>query len=313
MSNYLHGSKSLVRCKCERIVKVPDERPRKITCPCGRKLLVNRCCDEEWHAPVPCYIWQIASHFDPTKKAKKTKKVKNPFRKYEPLFDWIDRNTKRCPRCRVPVLKDRANPVENCPQCDLPICDFCLEGHKPDQCQYEFRISSQGQCTSILLKGIFSEKEYKEDYVNSNEYMEKLPSADMVKAKVAPNSGVLVHGGIQFVNQLANVGKQLELWRKDMIRFYTFRYFFTIYSPSARAHTFETDFQRFKDTFSKLSKMICGDLSRTADLETLETWRDEVLRLATVAKDLRKKMMEDAVKGTRNLTFQFLMTYRFIE
>lgn len=86
-NSYVESNKLTKWCpgvNCGRAVKVSQVECRPVLCDCGTKFCFG--CAHEWHEPVNCRLLKLW-----TKKCNDDSETSN----------WINANTKECPKCQV--------------------------------------------------------------------------------------------------------------------------------------------------------------------------------------------------------------------
>uniref|UniRef100_A0A7E4VR74 RBR-type E3 ubiquitin transferase n=1 Tax=Panagrellus redivivus TaxID=6233 RepID=A0A7E4VR74_PANRE len=101
---------------CEKVIKVPHAECRAVICDCG--MCFCFACSMEWHEPVTCELlkkWQ--------KKCSDDSETSN----------WLNANTKDCPKCHVTIEKDGGCNHMTCRSqtCKHEFCWMCLGPWKP--------------------------------------------------------------------------------------------------------------------------------------------------------------------------------------
>uniref|UniRef100_A0A1I7S7D3 RBR-type E3 ubiquitin transferase n=1 Tax=Bursaphelenchus xylophilus TaxID=6326 RepID=A0A1I7S7D3_BURXY len=101
---------------CGRAVKVPHAECRPIKCECSMVFCFN--CSQEWHDPVSCDMLKLW-----LKKCSDDSETSN----------WLNANTKDCPKCHVTIEKDGGCNHMTCKNvsCRFEFCWTCLGPWKP--------------------------------------------------------------------------------------------------------------------------------------------------------------------------------------
>ncbi|CAJ0578310.1 unnamed protein product, partial [Mesorhabditis spiculigera] len=101
---------------CGKAVKVAHSEPRPILCTCGHRWCF--CCSEQWHIPVNCRLLKLW-----LKKCNDDSETSN----------WINANTKECPKCQATIEKDGGCNHMSCKNtaCRHEFCWMCLGPWEP--------------------------------------------------------------------------------------------------------------------------------------------------------------------------------------
>ncbi|GJN24037.1 hypothetical protein PR202_gb11745 [Eleusine coracana subsp. coracana] len=111
LESYLEDNDSVKWCPsvphCGHAIRVgASERYVEVECPCGFSFCFN--CAAHAHSPCPCTIWEKWSA-----KSSDSENIK-----------WIVNNTKSCPKCFKPIVKDGGCNLVRC-KCGQYLCYLC--------------------------------------------------------------------------------------------------------------------------------------------------------------------------------------------
>lgn len=96
---------------CNNIIKVQDVEMKPVTCKCNHVFCFQ--CSENWHEPLECRLLRKWN-----KKCNDSSETSN----------WINVNTKECPKCNVPIEKNGGCNYMTCRnlKCRTAFCWVCL-------------------------------------------------------------------------------------------------------------------------------------------------------------------------------------------
>ncbi|CAB3407100.1 unnamed protein product [Caenorhabditis bovis] len=119
VASYVDTNRLLRWCPgvdCEKAVKVSHCEPRLAICTCGMRFCFF--CGNEWHEPVNCRLLKLWM-----KKCSDDSETSN----------WINANTKECPKCQVIIEKDGGCNHMTCKNisCRFEFCWMCLGPWEP--------------------------------------------------------------------------------------------------------------------------------------------------------------------------------------
>ena len=97
---------------CKNVVIYPSLKQADIFCKCGNDFCFK--CLKKAHHPISCYLlaeWLDDIGIDESEL-------------------WIKANTKPCPKCKVPIEKNKACMHMTCSQCKYEFCWLCMGDYK---------------------------------------------------------------------------------------------------------------------------------------------------------------------------------------
>uniref|UniRef100_A0AC34R3X0 RBR-type E3 ubiquitin transferase n=1 Tax=Panagrolaimus sp. JU765 TaxID=591449 RepID=A0AC34R3X0_9BILA len=108
INSFVECNKLLKWCpapNCDKVIKVSHPECRAVTCDCECTFCFK--CSNEWHEPIDC---ELLSKW--IKKCSDDSETSN----------WLNANTKDCPKCHVTIEKDGGcNHMTYCPKCHVTI------------------------------------------------------------------------------------------------------------------------------------------------------------------------------------------------
>uniref|UniRef100_A0A1I7Y736 RBR-type E3 ubiquitin transferase n=1 Tax=Steinernema glaseri TaxID=37863 RepID=A0A1I7Y736_9BILA len=119
MYSFVESNRLLKWCPgadCGKVIKVQHFEARPVTCDCGMTFCFE--CSHEWHEPVNCRLLRLWA-----KKCSDDSETAN----------WINANTKECPKCQVTIEKDGGCNHMTCKNsaCKAEFCWMCLGPWEP--------------------------------------------------------------------------------------------------------------------------------------------------------------------------------------
>eukprot|EP00698_Gefionella_okellyi_P012867 TRINITY_DN3499_c0_g2_i1.p1 TRINITY_DN3499_c0_g2~~TRINITY_DN3499_c0_g2_i1.p1 ORF type:complete len:462 (-),score=17.15 TRINITY_DN3499_c0_g2_i1:309-1694(-) len=92
-------------------------------CPCSTPLCPQ--CGDEPHEPLTCSLLQ---------NYREREARHNRHSSAEDSEQWVQKFSKKCPRCKVPIQKNDGCNHMSCSQCSFQFCWLCLKGWAPREC-----------------------------------------------------------------------------------------------------------------------------------------------------------------------------------
>ncbi|WKX90468.1 hypothetical protein Q1695_009370 [Nippostrongylus brasiliensis] len=119
INSFVEGNRLLKWCPgldCGKALKVGYSEPRPVVCSCTMRFCFG--CAHEWHEPVNCRLLKLW-----LKKCSDDSETSN----------WINANTKECPKCQVTIEKDGGCNHMVCKNtsCRMEFCWICLGPWEP--------------------------------------------------------------------------------------------------------------------------------------------------------------------------------------
>ncbi|CAP37335.1 Protein CBR-ARI-1 [Caenorhabditis briggsae] len=119
VASYVETNRLLKWCPgvdCGKAVKVSHCEPRLVVCSCGSRFCFS--CSNDWHEPVNCRLLKLWM-----KKCSDDSETSN----------WINANTKECPKCMITIEKDGGCNHMTCKNtaCRFEFCWMCLGPWEP--------------------------------------------------------------------------------------------------------------------------------------------------------------------------------------
>ncbi|EGT39540.1 hypothetical protein CAEBREN_23911 [Caenorhabditis brenneri] len=119
VASYVETNRLLKWCPgvdCGKAVRVNHCEPRLVVCSCGSRFCFS--CGNDWHEPVNCRLLKLWM-----KKCSDDSETSN----------WINANTKECPKCMITIEKDGGCNHMTCKNttCRFEFCWMCLGPWEP--------------------------------------------------------------------------------------------------------------------------------------------------------------------------------------
>eukprot|EP01116_Phalansterium_solitarium_P024472 TRINITY_DN8991_c0_g1_i2.p1 TRINITY_DN8991_c0_g1~~TRINITY_DN8991_c0_g1_i2.p1 ORF type:complete len:624 (-),score=203.46 TRINITY_DN8991_c0_g1_i2:146-1888(-) len=245
-----------------------------VQCACGFKFCFR--CNDEAHAPVPCFRLK-----DWVKRCKEDGETKN----------WIVANTKDCPKCQSAIEKNGGCNYVQCFKCKYGMCWVCMGPHDHNmaghKCKpYEDKTEDQESARASLEKYLHYYNRYT-IHEQSKKLEEKLRQTARVRMDLLRKSGTV---NVDFIETAV---EQLFECRRTL----KYTYVYAFYGEGQEKVLFEFLQNDLEHHTELLSGVLETELNkpRTEDGHVPVVDREQIVNLNRVAARMLKNLL-DAVR-----------------
>ncbi|CAL2034270.1 unnamed protein product [Caenorhabditis brenneri] len=270
---------------CQKAVKVSDSEPRLISCPCGTQFCFS-CC-QNWHAPADCALLK-----------KWLKKCMDD----SETCNWINANTKECPKCFVPIEKNGGCNHMRCTNksCKFEFCWMCMgcwrsHGTAGYQCN-RFdggQDANRSKHRAYLNRYLF----YYNRYIT---HQQSLALEEKLKETVAAKMAEMELKGMAWI-EVQFLKKSIDALAKCR-RTLMYTYVFAFYlKKSNHPEMFENNQRDLEMATEQLS----GFLERDLENEDLVTLKQKVQDLTKYVDRRQEALLEHCADGNEQDLWEF--------
>ncbi|KAF1767074.1 hypothetical protein GCK72_007032 [Caenorhabditis remanei] len=289
INGYVAASSRLKWCPgndCGRIVKIPDAETRLIMCKCETRFCFNCCL--EFHDPIDCRLMK-----------KWLKKCSDD----SETSNWMNTNTKDCPKCSVPIEKNGGCNHMRCTnnKCKHEFCWLCMKAwqyHKENgyKCNIfdESKEKSRSETRALLERWLFYYNRYM-NHLQSLQLEEKLKVKVSAKEEELQKNSTMTWVDVQFLSKSVSA---LSECRRTLMYTYAFAFYL---KKNNNSEIFESN-QR---DLEMATENISGYLERELETKDLKTLRQKVQDLSRYVDQRRKALLDHCEEGVENDFWDF--------
>ena len=275
-NNFVNCHRLLKWCpapNCTNAIKVDTVEAKPALCHCGHRFCFS--CGENWHAPVTCKLLR-----------KWMKKCQDD----SETANWINANTKDCPKCQSTIEKNGGCNHMSCSKCAYEFCWICMKNWTNDESCNEYNEEEgvrKDESRAALEKYMF----YYERYMN---HFQSIKLESKIKEKVAnAMKSMQNEANISWIEAqfLQNAFETLKECRRVLMHTYMFAFY-------VRKNNHLEIFEDNQKDLEIAVETLCSHLER-ADIYALETdeFKQKVQDKTKYCKDRKQVLIEHVEEG----------------
>ena len=296
---FVSQNRGMLNCPtpdCHVIVKMTGETRTgyhnlgiEVNCECGETLCSK--CSNQWHSPVKCELikkWIIKCSDD------------------SETLNWLNANTKECPKCNAIIEKNGGcnHMTCNAPSCRYEFCWPCLGKYGDCRCH------AYNENGDAIAKGKSESRQSLERYLfyftRFENHSKSLKLEHKIRTKINQNMDTLISrgvswAGVQFLQESLEI---LRKCRQCLMYTYVFAFYLKQSNPKFIFEDNQGDLERATD---RLTKALEEDLPENVDGfdelkfdSTLSEYKRSLLDKSRYCNERSKILVDHVMEGYEN-------------